>query len=132
MISSSVVSTGTIVATNTGNVTQTYDVKGSSGIGGSVPWTLSTSTGYNKFSIYTIFNSTVPKNTDFSSGDDQLKYTDFSSSSSQFAINGSTYTGANIPMSDERNIWFFLEMPKAVLTSVQKTITVTITAGESQ
>ena len=131
-LSSSVVSTGTIVTTNTGNVTETYEVQGSSAISaGKPPWTLSTSTGADKFCLYAIFNSIVPQKTDFLDADDQLKYTNESGSDTQFAINSSTYTGAGIPKSETRNVWFFLKMPSTTSTSAEKTITVTITAGES-
>ncbi len=128
-LSSQAVSTTTIIVTNTGNVSETYSIKGSSAIGGIAPWTLSDTVGNDKFALYTAFHN-VETSTSTFGVEDRLTYEYAASTATKFSIDG-TQTGVAVAKDDERKIWIMIKMPTTTTTSVQKKATVTVLAGES-
>ncbi|PIY17165.1 MAG: hypothetical protein COZ15_03380, partial [Elusimicrobia bacterium CG_4_10_14_3_um_filter_49_12_50_7] len=133
-VSSQAVSTTTIIVTNTGNVAETYSIKGSSAVnvvGGGVPWTLSDTVGNDKFSLYTAFYGVQVSTSDFNA-DDRLTYNYQECTADVFSISGGdTQTGVAVAKDAERKIWIMIKMPTGVTTSAQKKATVTVLAGES-
>ncbi len=129
-VSSQAVSTTTIIVTNTGNITETYSIKGSSAIGGTTPWTLSSSPGHNQYCLYAAFHNVQPSTSSFKT-DDLLTYSLQTCTTAQFSIDN-TESGKGVLKTEQRNIWFMIKTPTSVSTTAQKTATVTISAEESQ
>ncbi|MFH1353143.1 MAG: hypothetical protein ABIH68_06195, partial [bacterium] len=139
-VSSAVVNGTTITVTNLGNITETYSLESSSAVnaGGGTGWTINPANpetpGSNIFSLsagfYGVRPSTDSFNTEVSEKEDALLETTLTCTTTDFSIAGAqTQTGANVPKSSPRNIWFLLKTPTETSTRNEKTITVTITAG---
>lgn len=121
------------VITNTGNVYQTYSLRGTA----DGDYSLAASPGENSFALRPAFNPTRPGALgDFDLRDNILSLSDELSSGSKFTINGS-YTGAwvdpfpSIPGDKDRNLWFRLSTPLAISTTEYQNIFITITTQES-
>ncbi len=127
-----------ITVTNEGNVRETYWLKissvtlydNSSSLWKSTDTT--TGTGYNRFVFYAIFHGTDVALGYFKANDIVVEESRFSTSVQYTHEEGSTgyeQTGVGIPSSEERKIWFRLDMPTSTTTGKKEKIRVTVTAG---
>ncbi|MBU3954896.1 fibronectin type III domain-containing protein, partial [bacterium] len=141
-VSSCVVNTATITVTNDGNVYETYSIFSSSAsnAGGGTGWTIDAvnpqTPGNNIFSLsagfYAVQPSTDSFNSEAGNKEDALLGDIQEATDTKFSITGAqTQTGVNVPKTETRNLWLLLKTPTEVSTRAEKTITVTITAGES-
>jgi len=109
--------------TSVGNVAQTYSIHASTVSAGS-PWTISTSSGLDAFTLQTLFNSIEPAAGDLGENDKLLD--------SDRRCDGVRFVGdqdcANVEPSGERLLWLRLGMPTLSSTEAQQDIHITITA----
>ncbi|MFA5859416.1 MAG: SBBP repeat-containing protein [Elusimicrobiota bacterium] len=120
---SSITATVAIV-TNTGNMVATWDLRAATTTAGS-PWQIATTSGTDRFVLYTGLNATRPSSIDFG---DEDKLTDSKQlcTASRFAIG---QTGVSVPVADTRNLWVQILMPTISNVDTQQEITVYITAN---
>jgi hypothetical protein len=130
-MSSAVVSTATIQVTNTGTTASNWSLQAATNTLGS-PWVLTRGNkSQDTFRVSAAFHGTQPSSTTFSSSlgfEDRLITTDALATATTFSIDGSA-TGANVPVSGVRNIWFMMETPPVTSTLSQQSIQVTVTAN---
>jgi len=109
--------------TSVGNVAQTYSIHASTVSAGS-PWTISTSSGLDAFTLQTLFNSIEPAAGDLGENNKLLD--------SDRRCDGVRFVGdqdcANVEPSGERLLWLRLGMPTLSSTEAQQDIHITITA----
>ena len=121
------------VVTNSGNVYETYNIQGSS----TTDFLLAASPAMNTFELQAAFNGPRPASlASYNTNGNQLSLSSILCTGSMFTIDGSK-TGANvdpfpaISTDTQRNLWFNLSTPLATGTTAQESITVTITAQQT-
>ena len=133
-LSSQAVSQTAITLKNTGNINQTYSIKGSSATSSPYYWTLSEdgTVGFDKFSFYVGFYGILVSTTSFGS-EDILTYSYKKCTDTIFSIPGTyTQTGKNVPPQEERSLWLMIKMPTSTTTKQQKNIKITLIAEEEE
>lgn len=130
-MSSAVVSTATIQVANTGTVASNWSLRAATATALS-PWTLTRGTqGQDQARVSAAFKATQPSSTTFSSDlgfEDRMITTEALATGTTFSIDG-VYTGAGVPVSGTRNVWFMMETPPVTSTLSQQSIQVTVTAN---
>lgn len=130
-MSSAVVSTATIQVANTGTVASNWSLRAATTTSGS-PWTLTRdSQAQDVVRLSAAFQATQPSSTTFSADlgfEDRMITTEALATGTTFSIDG-IYTGAGVPVSGTRNVWFMLETPPVTSTVNQQSIQVTVTAN---
>jgi hypothetical protein len=120
-----------ITVTNDGNVNQTYSLKVSSVTlydnSPSVWKATDTSVGHNRFMFYGVFHGVQVSTDNFNSEDIMTESSKASDGTSVFTVDQSQ-TGYDVPMGEDRKLWFRLDMPVSITTSKQEKITIRIEA----
>jgi len=105
--------------------------------GGGTGWTIDPENpqtqGTNIFSLSAGFHPVQPSTDTFNTStgkEDALLGTTQAATDTKFSIDG-TQTGVAVAKTETRNLWLLLKTPTEVSTKAEKTIRVTITAGES-
>ncbi len=132
-------STNTLTAftvTNEGNVNETYSLRVSSvtlyNNDASLWISTDTTTGHNRFILYSIFHGT-----DVALGyfelSDAVVVQNRSSTSTRYTYEGGStgyeQTGVGVEPNEERKMWFRLDMPVSASSSQKEKISITVTAG---
>jgi len=119
-----------ITVTNNGNISEDFGLSCATTTAGGSPWypgLVGESSDYlDRFILRGVFNATEAATGDFGSEDTIEQNIRWSQATSTFTITGS-YTGVNVQVNDNRNIWFRLDLPATSSTSKDQQITVTIT-----
>jgi|GEM_PF-3776110 len=119
------VSTSAIVATNTGNDTETYSMSVSTTVGTAWMVATSTPTTLDHFAIFGLFNTVQASSSTFQIQDIMLE-TPTPASGSVYAGN---QTAVSVPVGSTRNFWMRLDMPPTTTSTSTMGINVTITAS---
>lgn len=129
-------STRAITVTNTGDVSADFSLHANTTTVNS-PWTLAhtvgTGAGFDRLLLQGAFASGAPSSSDFEAFTTVISTTTRAASATVYTIDGS-YTGAAVPASAGRSLWFKLTLPTS--TSLgnppgQQEITITVTADQS-
>ncbi|MGQ0644390.1 MAG: kelch repeat-containing protein [Elusimicrobiota bacterium] len=126
-MSSSVVSTAAVSASNTGDIAATWSLQLSTPAAN--VWGFTTGPpDLNTARLRAAFHSVQPSTSAFAA-DDILSGADTPSSATVFSL-GEPDTGQSIPPGAARPVWFLMETPTATGTIAEQSFTVTITANE--
>jgi hypothetical protein len=125
-----------ITVINEGNMNETYSLKVSSITlynGGSSLWkSTDTTTGHDRFILYSIFHGTNVATSYFQLNDAVVEE-NRSSTSERYTYEGGSppykQTGVGVPPGEDRKIWFRLDMPASSSSAAKERIQTTITAG---
>lgn len=117
-----------VTVENDGNIASTYSLSAATTTAGS-PWTIGTvlPTSADVVVVSGVFHPTRPALGDFAA-EDVITGAGAASTTTVYSVDGSE-TGASVPVSGVRNLWFRLDMPTTSATEATQDITVTITAG---
>jgi hypothetical protein len=114
-----------VTVTNDGNVTSTYTLRVATATAGT-PWDVGASAAFDTAALFAGFHAARPTAVQFGA-EDNVPKTDTAATGTVYSIDG-TQTGANVPITGVRSLWFRLDTPTASSTDLPQDMTVTITA----
>ncbi|MBI2119586.1 MAG: hypothetical protein HYT97_08170 [Elusimicrobia bacterium] len=128
-IPQSSISATAMKVTNSGTVTQRYQIKATTSTANS-PWSLGNARGNNVVVVNGLFNAARPNDVDFESVSSTLTVSNTASGNSGGAFAGDQ-TGTAVPVNADRNFWIRLGMPLSTTITTQQQIQIIITAEQS-
>lgn len=110
--------TSSVVVTNIGNVTATYEFRASTITLGS-PWVIGPTQDIDQYVLWTVVNSTEPAEGDFA---DEDRLADTYTRCTESALTMENQTCIAVPAGETRTIWFMLGTPTATSTGASQQI----------
>jgi hypothetical protein len=123
-MSTTIVITTSIVVTNTGNVAETYWIKAATVTPGS-PWMVAATPTVDRFTVWTVVNSTVPGTVDFVAPN---KLSDVEAACAAAVFTMGNQNCVQVPVGEARTLWFQIATPLVTSTISPQDIKITARA----